>query len=146
MKILVLHGPNLNLLGTREPETYGTDTLQAINNRLSNLAAEIGCELQFAQSNVEGELVTLIQGAASDCQGILFNPAAYTHTSVALRDAISAINVPTVEVHLTVPSAREDFRHINLLSDVVAGRIEGFGATSYEIGLRALARYICAIP
>jgi len=143
---MILHGPHPNLLGTREPEIYGSQTLEEVNQKLEKLATDLGVELRIAQSNVEGELVNLIQEAQKDCAGIVFNPAAYTHTSVALRDAISAVNLPTVEIHLSVPAAREDFRQVNLISDVVVGRVEGFGASSYEFGLRALTDYICAIP
>jgi len=146
MKFLILHGPNLNLLGTREPEIYGSKTLEEVNESLREIAQESGHELRIAQSNVEGELVTLLQEAGTDCSGILFNPAAYTHTSVAIRDAISGIATPTVEVHLSVPDAREDFRQVNLMSDVVVGRVEGFGHASYAVGLRALMDYICRIP
>ena len=146
MKILILHGPNLNLLGSREPEIYGADTLEALNAKLLALATELRIELRFAQSNIEGELVNFLHEAREDCEGIVFNPGAYTHTSVALRDAIAAIDTPTVEVHLSLPSAREDFRQVNMVSDVVIGRVEGFGSSSYEFGLRALADYLCAIP
>ncbi len=146
MKILILHGPNLNLLGSREPEIYGSETLPELNANLSKIATTLNIELRFAQSNVEGELVNLLQDAKTDCDGIVFNPGAYTHTSVALRDAIAAIETPPVEVHLSLPAAREDFRQINMISDVVLGRVEGFGSSSYEFGLRALADYLCAIP
>ena len=146
MNILILHGPNLNLLGSREPEIYGSETLQELNNRLSKIALDLNVVLRFAQSNIEGELVTLLQEAREDCAGIVFNPGAYTHTSVALRDAIAAIETPTVEVHLSLPAAREDFRQVNMISDVVVGRVEGFGSSSYEFGLRALNDYLCAIP
>jgi 3-dehydroquinate dehydratase-2 len=137
MRFLILHGPNLNLLGEREPEVYGIITLDQINESLAKLARELGHELRVTQSNIEGELVDAVQGAAVDCQGILINPAGYTHTSVALRDAIAAVSIPTVEVHLSLPAAREDFRQILILTGVVAGRIEGFGPASYLLGFRA---------
>ena len=138
MKFLVLHGPNLNLLGTREPEIYGKQTLEELNSEIQDLAQSLGHELRIEQHNIEGSLVESVQKAAHDCQGILINPGAYTHTSVALRDALIAIDLPTIEVHLSVPMAREDFRQINLIADVVTGRVEGFGPSSYLLALRAL--------
>lgn len=138
-RILVLHGPNLNLLGTREPGVYGTATLQGINQSLMTLAAELSLELRILQSNCEGALVDAIQGAMADCQGILINPAAYTHTSVAIRDAIAATALPAVEVHLSNVHAREPFRSHSYIAPVAVGQICGFGANSYLLGLRALA-------
>ncbi len=139
MKILIIHGPNINLLGTREPETYGTLTMENINSRLSDLARELKCELEFFQSNIEGEIVTRIQAAlAEGISGIVINPAAYTHTSVAIRDALSAVALPCVEVHISNIHKREDFRQRSLTAPVCAGQICGLGVDSYLLGLRAL--------
>lgn len=138
MKFMVLHGPNLNLLGTREPEVYGSQTLEDINDSLKDLSTELGCELSFFQSNSEGELIDAIQSAAQNCHGILINPAAYTHTSVAIRDALSAVGLPSVEVHLSNIHRRETFRHTSMVAPVAIGQICGFGSNSYLLGLRAL--------
>lgn len=138
MKILVLHGPNLNMLGSREPGIYGTITLEHINYDLSKLALELGCELSIIQSNSEGEIIDAIQGASGRFHGILINPAAYTHTSVAIRDALSAVALPAVEVHLSNIHAREEFRRHSLIAPIAKGQISGFGADSYLLGLRAL--------
>jgi 3-dehydroquinate dehydratase-2 len=140
MKVLVIHGPNLNLLGVREPEVYGKTTLEDINKMLAADAAELGVELETYQSNVEGELVTAIQGARGRIDAIIINPAAYTHTSVALRDAIAAVGIPTVEVHLSNVYAREDFRHHSYIAPVAVGQISGFGAEGYRLALRAATR------
>jgi 3-dehydroquinate dehydratase II len=137
-RILVLHGPNLNLLGTREPGVYGTTTLEGIDQLLAALAAELSVELRTLQSNHEGALVDAIQGAHADCDGILINPAAYTHTSVALRDAIAATALPAVEVHLSNIHSREAFRTHSYVAPVAVGQISGFGPESYLLGLRAL--------
>jgi 3-dehydroquinate dehydratase II len=137
--VLVLHGPNLNLLGTREPEIYGTDTLDDIDEALMEMGQKLGIQVVTFQSNHEGELIDQIQGARGRVQAILLNAAGYTHTSVALRDAVLAVqpDVFTIEVHLSNPSAREDFRRKNLLEDIVRGRIAGFGGLSYLLALRA---------
>ena len=142
MRILVLHGPNLNLLGRREPEIYGRVTLAEINGRLEEVAAELGVELRVVQSNHEGELVEEVQRSLEDCDGILLNPAAYTHTSVALRDALAAVGLPAVEVHLSNIHAREEFRHNSLIAPVVLGQISGLGPDGYLWGLRALVKKI----
>jgi 3-dehydroquinate dehydratase-2 len=138
MKILVLHGPNLNLLGTREPGVYGTLTLNEINAVLLQLAKELGVELTIFQTNSEGILVDKIQAAIASFDGILINPAAYTHTSVAIRDAIAATALPTVEVHLSNIHSREEFRAKSFVAPIALGQISGFGADSYLLGLRAL--------
>jgi 3-dehydroquinate dehydratase-2 len=140
MKILVLHGPNLNLLGTREPELYGRDTLESINRELAALAEELQLRASFFQSNHEGALIDRIHLAREEeIAGILINPGAYTHTSIALRDAISAVGIPTIEVHLSNIHAREVFRHHSCLAPVCVGQICGFGATSYLLALQGLA-------
>ncbi|MFQ6672223.1 MAG: type II 3-dehydroquinate dehydratase [Candidatus Tectimicrobiota bacterium] len=140
--ILVLHGPNLNLLGSREPELYGAATLEEINERLEHLAAELGVGIQVRQSNHEGELVEAIQEARGLAEAIVINPAAYTHTSVAIRDALLAVGIPAVEVHLSNPWRREPFRHESLIADVVVGTVSGFGPLSYELALRAAAALV----
>lgn len=137
-KILVIHGPNLNLLGTREVNVYGTTTINDINDELQKTARSKGVELEIMQSNHEGEIVEAIGKAKPACSAILINPAAYTHTSVAIRDAISAVNLPAVEVHLSNIYAREDFRHTSLIAPVARGQISGFGKMSYILGLEAL--------
>ena len=137
MKILIIHGPNLNLLGKREPEIYGSFTLDDINNRLTALAGELGVEVSFYQSNHEGELVQKIQEAMGVYQAIVINPGAYTHTSVALRDAIASTGIPTVEAHISNIYKREEFRKHSYISGVAIGQITGFGADSYLLALRA---------
>lgn len=142
MKILVLNGPNLQLLGQREPGVYGTLTLADIEALLRARAEELGCEVGFVQSNVEGELVDTIGSAPGAYDGIVFNPAAYTHTSVALRDAIQAIGLPVVEIHLSNTHAREEFRHSSLTAAACLGQIMGFGPRSYLLGLEALVAHL----
>jgi 3-dehydroquinate dehydratase-2 len=142
MKFLVLHGPNLNLLGKREPGIYGTQTLENINSSLVELSSILGCELSFFQSNSEGELIDNIQAAARECDGILINPAAYTHTSIAISDALSAVGIPCVEVHLSNIHRRETFRHTSMVAPVAVGQICGFGPDSYLLGLRALFNHV----
>ncbi len=138
MKILVLHGPNLNLLGQREPDTYGTQTLAGINLGLQTVAAELGVELEFLQSNHEGVLIDALHARFASVAGVVINPAGLTHTSVALRDALLGVSLPFVEVHLSNVHAREPFRRHSHLSDVARGVVCGFGPMSYELGLRGL--------
>ena len=138
MKILILHGPNLNLLGTREPEVYGSLTLESLNEKLIAEGQKMGLNITCQQSNHEGTLIDALHSASEWADGVIFNPAGYTHTSVALRDAISAIKIPVVEVHISNVHAREEFRHKSLISAVCAGTISGFGWQSYLLGMRAL--------
>ena len=138
MKILILHGPNLNLLGTREPEVYGSMTLADINSKLLELGTERNAEIKCLQSNHEGALIDALHDARTWASGVVFNPGGYTHTSIALRDAISAIQIPVIEVHLSNVYAREDFRHVSMISAVCKGKITGFGWRSYMLGLMAL--------
>ena len=139
MRILILHGPNLNLLGRREPGVYGNETLTDIETRIRSAAENAGCVVEFFQANAEHALVERIQQAMDDgTDGIVINPAAFTHTSVAIRDGLAAVAVPFVEVHLSNPDARESFRQTSLLADLAAGRVSGFGGDSYILGLKGL--------
>jgi 3-dehydroquinate dehydratase-2 len=140
--IFVIHGPNLNLLGQREPEVYGSLTLDEINHSLQDYAAEEGIDLRVFHSNHEGLLIDALQDAMEWADGVVFNPGAYTHTSYALRDAISAVGLPVVEVHMSNVHARESFRHRSLLAPVCLGQVVGFGWRSYLLGLQALRGYL----
>jgi 3-dehydroquinate dehydratase-2 len=140
--ILILNGPNLNLLGTREPEIYGRDTLADIEKRLKAKAKKLGYQIDFQQHNGEGEMVTAIQSARGRAAGIIINPAAYSHTSVAILDALLAVNLPTIEVHLSNPYRREPFRHKSYVSTVARGVICGCGALGYELALDALVNIL----
>ena len=142
MKILIINGPNINLLGTREPEIYGALTMDNINDSLFDYAKTLGVEIETFQSNVEGEIVDKIQQSKKDCAGIVINPAAYTHTSVAIRDAIVAVNMPAVEVHISNIHSREEFRKNSFIAPVCIGQISGFGADSYRLGLKGLVDFL----
>ena len=140
--IFVINGPNLNLLGTREPEVYGTQSLDDIKDICVQVARKFDREILFVQSNIEGDLVDFIQQAGRDGAGIVINPAAYTHTSVALHDALKAVDVPSIEIHLSQPAKRESFRRRSFVAEAVHGTISGFGADSYVLGLQALSNLI----
>ncbi|MEW6682201.1 MAG: type II 3-dehydroquinate dehydratase [Nitrospirota bacterium] len=142
IRILVLHGPNLNLLGAREPDVYGPVTLEALDETIRAAAKQAGADVEIRQSNNEGELVTWIQGARDRFDALVINAAAYTHTSVAVRDAIVAAGVPTVDVHLSNIHAREPFRHHSYVAEVAVGQISGFGAHSYVLGIEAAIRHV----
>lgn len=144
MKILVINGPNLNLLGSREPGIYGAQTLADINGGVTAVAATLGVTVDFFQSNHEGAIVDAIHQAPGRYHGLIINPAAYTHTSVAIRDAIAAVGLPTVEVHLSNVYKREEFRHKSLTAPVVLGQIAGFGAAGYELALRGVIGHLLA--
>ena len=139
-KVLVLHGPNLNLLGQREPEVYGDLTLEEVDSRLVASGSDLGLEVRSFQSNGEGELIDALHDAQGWASGVIFNPGGYTHTSVALRDAVAAINLPVIEVHLSHVDAREDFRRQSLISPVCAGKISGFGWRSYWLALQEMGQ------
>ena len=136
LKILVIHGPNLNLLGIREPETYGNATLDTINSLLMRIGKELGLKVECYQSNHEGEIVETIQQSLGKYDGIIINPAAFTHYSIAIRDALLAVNIPTVEVHISNIYKREEFRHKSVISDICKGVISGLGIQGYELALR----------
>ncbi|MFH1093397.1 MAG: type II 3-dehydroquinate dehydratase [Candidatus Omnitrophota bacterium] len=141
-KILVIHGPNLNLLGSREPEIYGKDTLDNINEQIQAWARKNNVTVQIKQSNHEGEIVDSIGKAKDEFDLLLINPAAYTHTSVAIRDAISAVGIPAIEVHLSNIYSREEFRHTSLIAPVCHGQVSGFGVHSYILGLQAALKML----
>lgn len=135
--IYIINGPNLNLLGTREPDIYGTQTLSGIEVECGERASQDGYEIVFKQSNIEGELVDYIQEARKDAAALIINPAAYTHTSIALYDALKTLDIPVIEVHLSQPAARESFRRRSYVSEAATGTISGFGENSYYLGLKA---------
>jgi 3-dehydroquinate dehydratase-2 len=142
MKVLVLNGPNLNLLGKREPEVYGARTLGEIEAQVTELAGAWDCEIVFTQSNHEGELIDALHAAMGVCDAVVFNPGAYTHTSYALRDAVSSIGIPVVEIHLSNVAARESFRRQSVIAPACVGQISGFGVNSYLLGLKAALDYL----
>lgn len=142
ISVLVLHGPNLNLLGLREPEVYGLTTLAQINDSLKLMGSKLQVQVQCLQSNHEGNLVDAIHNARGVHEGVLINPGAYTHTSVAIRDALAGVMIPTVEVHLSNIYTREEFRHHSYIAPIAIGQISGFGADSYLLGLQALINYL----
>ncbi len=139
-KVLVIHGPNLNMLGTREPDTYGTLTLEEINQDLAVLGKKLGIEVKTFQSNHEGEIVEKVQKASQEYSGLIINPAAYTHTSIAIRDAILLLDFPVIEIHISNVYKRDEFRHKSMISDIVHGKITGFGAYGYQMALNAIAQ------
>ncbi len=142
IKILVLHGPNLNLLGLREPQFYGPVTLQEVNSLLEKEAELLGVEIYVLQSNREGVLIDAIHNSVNENDGIVINAGAYTHTSIAIRDALAGVKLPTVEVHLSNIYRREEFRHHSYIAPIAIGQISGFGAESYRLGLQALVNYL----
>lgn len=142
MKILVINGVNMNMLGFRETEKYGTMTLKDLEKDLYAFSFELGIDLETYQSNIEGKIVEKIHSAKDGVDGIIINAGAYTHTSIAIRDAISAVNIPTIEVHMTNIYKREEFRHHSYLAPVCIGQISGFGANSYKLGLKAIIDYL----
>jgi len=144
LRIRILHGPNLNLLGTREQSIYGTLSLDALDSAITKLAKELAVTVDLRQSNSEGELVTWIQEARTAYDGIIINPAAYTHTSIAIRDAIAAVGLPTMEVHLSNIHQREEFRHRSYIAGVAIGQIAGFGPIGYLLALRGLHNHLTA--
>lgn len=142
MKFFVINGVNMNMLGIREPEKYGTMTLKDLEKALYAFSFELGIDIEVYQSNHEGEIAEKIHSAYNNADGILINAGAYTHTSVAIRDAIAAVNIPTVEIHMTNIHAREEFRHNSLIAPVCMAQISGFGAESYKLGLKGLADFL----
>lgn len=142
MKLLVINGPNLNMLGTREPEVYGSTTLADIEKELYAYSFELGIDIETFQSNTEGEIIDKIQNSLGSFEGILINPGGYTHTSVAIRDAIASVALPCVEIHMSNIYKREEFRHKSLIAPVCVGQISGFGKNSYKLGLKALRDYL----
>lgn len=142
MKILILHGPNLNMLGKREPEIYGDNTLENINNTIEEEAKKLNVETDFFQSNSESDIISKIQGSMGNIDGIVINPAAYTHTSIAIRDAILSTDIPTVEVHISNIYKREEFRQKSFVSGVAVGVVSGFGIFSYILGLNAIVDHL----
>jgi len=142
LRLLVLHGPNLNLLGTREPSVYGQVSLTDIDKSITRHAGTLGIAVQTKQTNLEGELVTWIQNARGHFDGIVINPAGYTHTSIAIRDAIAAVDLPTVEVHLSNIHQREEFRHHSFIAGVALGHISGFGPTGYLLAMEGLIAHL----
>ena len=142
MRVAVIHGANLRMLGRREPEVYGSDTLEDINGHLRTMAEELGVEIEIFQSNSEGAILDYLEEAAPRVDGVLINPGAFTHTSIALRDALAGIDRPFVEVHLSNPAARESFRHRSYLAPVAAGVVAGFRAESYLLALRGLLAHL----
>ncbi|MCK4378523.1 MAG: type II 3-dehydroquinate dehydratase [Deltaproteobacteria bacterium] len=140
--LLVIHGPNLNLLGSREPEIYGTTTLPLINEQINKRASQLGLDVHCVQTNHEGKIIDLLQEAEQDCKAVILNPAAYTHTSIAIRDAIAAISIPVIEIHLSQISKREPFRHTSLTAPVCAGLISCFGYHGYLLAVEAAALLI----
>jgi 3-dehydroquinate dehydratase-2 len=145
MKITVIQGPNLNMLGIREQNVYGPMKLEDIHTQMKAFADENGIEIEFFQSNLEGEIVDRIQECYGDSNGIIINPAAYTHTSIAIRDAIKAVSLPTVEVHISNTAAREDFRQKSLITDICAGKIEGFGPFGYHLAMISLTQILIEV-
>jgi len=141
MKVVVIQGPNLNMLGHREQNIYGPMKLEDIHKQMENFAQQSGLEIEFFQSNLEGEIVDKIQECLGEADGIIINPAAYTHTSIAIRDAISAVQIPTVEVHISNIYSREEFRKKSLIAPVCAGQITGFGPFSYHLAMIAITNY-----
>ncbi|MDT8318385.1 MAG: type II 3-dehydroquinate dehydratase [bacterium] len=144
-KILVVHGPNLNMLGKREPDLYGSESLDAINSRIKEEAGKLGLDIDCFQSNAEGDIVDRIQRALADVSLIIINPAAYTHTSVAIRDALLAVDLPVIEVHLSNIHKREDFRKKSLVADIAVGQIAGFGSYGYILAIKAAAMELVAL-
>ncbi|MBI3948146.1 MAG: type II 3-dehydroquinate dehydratase [Armatimonadetes bacterium] len=142
MRIRIIHGPNLNLLGLREPDLYGHDNLDELNKKIQDLAGSLGVEVEIFQSNSEGEIVDLIHQCVGHADALVINPAAYTHYSIAIRDAVSTIRLPVVEVHLSNIHAREEFRHRSVVAPVACGQIAGFGSASYLLGLRAAKQLV----